>query len=96
MATWQFRDERPEDERIRTYGNETQATAAGGPADFGYADHLVVIQDMVNAIREDREVMIPVESVRPTVEIVLAMYQSAARNRPVELPVEDDESVWEW
>ncbi len=97
MATWQFRDETPEDEQIRTWGSAAvRATAAGGPADFSHADHQALIQDMINAVREDREVIIPVESVRPTLEIVLAMYQSAARNRPVELPVEDDDSVWEW
>ena len=59
------------------------------------ADHLVVIQDMVDAVREDREVVIPVPAVRPTVELVLAMYQSAARNAPVALPIQDDPSVWE-
>ena len=96
MVTWKFRDEEPEDEEIRAYGSAAQETGAGGPAAFGYADHQVVIQDMVDAVREDREVVIPVESVRPTVEIVLAMYQSAARNCPVELPTEDDETVWEW
>lgn len=96
MVTWRFRDELPEDEEIRAYGNAAQATGAGGPTDFGYADHQVVIQDMIDAVREDREVVIPVASVRPTLEIVLAMYQSAAQGRPVELPVEDDESAWEW
>ena len=96
MATWKFRDERPEDDEIRTYGSASQVTAAGGPTAFGYADHQVVIQDMADAVREDREVIIPVESVRPSLEIVLAMYQSAARNRPVELPVEDDDSVLDW
>ena len=95
-ATWQFRDDRPEDAEIRAYGSEAQATGATGPADFGHADHQVVVQDMVNAVRDNREVIIPVESVRPTVEIVLAMYQSAARNSPVELPVADDDSVWDW
>jgi predicted dehydrogenase len=96
MATWQFRDERPEDAEIRRYGDAAQATAARGPADFGHADHQVVIQDVADAIREGRDVLIPVESVRHTVEIVLALYQSAARRCPVELPVEDDESAWEW
>ncbi|HUU34087.1 MAG TPA: Gfo/Idh/MocA family oxidoreductase, partial [Vicinamibacterales bacterium] len=96
MATWRFRDERPEDAAIRALGDASQATAAGGPADFGYADHQVVIQDLIDAVGEGREVVIPVASVRPTLEIVLAMYQSAARGRPVALPVEDDESAWEW
>ena len=95
MVTWQFQQESPEDEAIRSLGSAAQATAAGGPADFGHADHLVVIQDMVDAVREDREVVIPVPAVRPTVELVLAMYQSAARNAPVALPIQDDPSVWE-
>jgi predicted dehydrogenase len=94
MATWQFRDEQPEDEQIRSIGNAAQATAAGGAADFGFADHQVVIQDLIDAVREKRNVIIPVESVRPTLEIVLAMYQSAARDSVVELPVADDESIW--
>ena len=95
MVTWKFRDEKPEDEQMRLLGSEKQTTAAGGPADFGFADHQVVIQDMIHAIRENREVVIPVSSVRPSVELALAMYQSAARNAPVELPVEDDPSIWE-
>jgi len=96
MQTWKFRDERPEDAEVRQYGRASQATAAGGPADFGYLDHQVVIQDMIDAIAEDRDVVIPVTSVRPTLEMVLAMYQSAAKGRAVSLPVKDDESAWEW
>jgi len=96
VATWKFRDERPEDEEIRAYGNASQATAAGGPTDFSYADHQAVIQDMVDAVRANREVIIPVASVRPTLEMVLAMYQSAARNCPIELPVTDDDSAFDW
>lgn len=97
MTVWKFRDERPEDEAIRGFGSQAQATGAGGAADFGHADHQVVIQDMINAIRNQRDVIIPVTSVRPTLEIVLAMYQSAARNNaPVDLPVQDDERAWDW
>jgi predicted dehydrogenase len=95
MTTWKFRDERPEDEAIRQLGSAAQATGAGGAADFGYADHAVVIQDMIDAIRADREVIIPVSSVRPTLEAALAMYQSAARGAPVDLPVQDDPASWD-
>jgi UDP-N-acetyl-2-amino-2-deoxyglucuronate dehydrogenase len=95
MAAWRFHEERPEDAEIRTYGNRSQATAAGGAADFGHADHQVVIQDMIEAIDQNREVIIPVISVRPTLEIVLAMYQSAARHQPVDLPVQDDKNIWD-
>jgi predicted dehydrogenase len=96
VHTWKFREERPEDVEIRTFGSASQATAAGGAADFGHLDHQVVIQDMICAIRENREVAIPVTAVRPTLEIVLALYQSAARGAPVSLPVADDETAWLW
>jgi len=95
MAVWQFRDEKPEDEEIRKLGSTAQKTAAGGAADFGFLDHQVVIQDMIDAIDENREVVIPVSSVRPTLEIVLAMYLSAGKNAPVTLPLENTRSTWE-
>lgn len=95
MVTWAFRDERPEDAEIRNYGNAAQATGASGAAAFGAEDHQVVIQDLIDAVREDREVVIPVSTVRPTLEIVLAMYQSAARQAPVSMPVTDDDAIWE-
>ncbi len=94
IALWKFRDERAEDETIRAIGDPRQATAASGPADFGYADHRTVIQDLIDAIHEQREPVIPVRSVRHTVEIALALYQSAARGHPVKLPIEDDPSIW--
>ncbi|UCD29645.1 MAG: Gfo/Idh/MocA family oxidoreductase, partial [Planctomycetota bacterium] len=95
MMTWKFREERKEDEQMRQLGSGEQTTAAGGPADFGFADHQVVIQDMVYAIHENRQVVIPVTSVRPSVELALAIYQSAAHNAPVDLPIQDDPSIWE-
>ena len=95
MAVWQFRDEKPEDEEIRKLGSTAQKTGAGGAADFGYADHQVVIQDMIDAINEGREVVIPVSSVRPTLEIVLAMYESAEKRAPVTLPLKNARSIWE-
>ncbi len=96
VATWKFRDERPEDEEIRQIGNAAQATGAGGAADFGYLDHQVVVQDLIDAVRENKEVVIPAASVRHTLEICLAMYQSAATGGPVSLPVQDDEKAWAW
>jgi len=95
MEMWQFKEDQSGDEEMRKLGDESQATAASGPAAFGYADHQTLIEDLIASIRDDREVIIPVSSVRHTVEIALAMYQSAARSEPVELPIEDDPSIWE-
>jgi predicted dehydrogenase len=95
MMTWKFKEERPEDEEIRTYGSASVGTAATGPADFAFYDHQLVIEDMVDAIRENRDPLITTTSVRPTLEWALAMYQSAKEKAPVTLPVVNEEAIWE-
>lgn len=95
MHTWTFKDDRPEDAAIRNLGNAAQVTAASGPAAFGFHDHAAVIQDLIDAVNENREVCIPVRAVRPSLEMVLAMYHSAARGTPIDLPVKDDDSIWD-
>jgi predicted dehydrogenase len=94
METWKFKDERPEDDEIRGYGSATVPTGATGAADLGFHDHQAVIEDMISAIQEDREPMITLASVRPTLEWALAMYQSAKQHRVVNLPIEDEQAVW--
>ncbi len=93
METWKFREERPEDGEIRQYGSTAVATGATGPADLGFRDHQVVIEDMVEAIQTGRDPLISLESVRPTLEAALAMYRSAKLETPVQLPLADEE-VW--
>jgi UDP-N-acetyl-2-amino-2-deoxyglucuronate dehydrogenase len=95
MATWKFKDERPEDEEIRSYGSAAVSTGATGPADFAFFDHQTVIEDMVDAIRENRDPVIPLTAVRPTLEWALAMYQSAKEGAAVALPVVNEEAIWE-
>jgi predicted dehydrogenase len=94
METWKFKDERPEDDEIRHLGSAAVATGATGAADLGILDHQAVIEDMVRAVAEDREPMITLASVRPTLEWALAMYQSAKQGTPVELPIVDEDAVW--
>lgn len=95
METWKFRDERPEDEAIRSFGRENVKTAAGGPADFDFADHRVVIEAMANAARGKGEPLITARDARPTLELTLAMYRSARMNAAVELPLMNERGVWE-
>jgi UDP-N-acetyl-2-amino-2-deoxyglucuronate dehydrogenase len=92
---WKFKEEKPEDADVRKLGSAAQAAGATGAAAFGHHDHTRLIQDMVDALNVDREVLVPVSSVRHTVEIVLAMYQSAKKKGPVDWPIKDDPTVWE-
>ncbi len=93
--TWKFKDEREEDEAIRALGRDSVGTAASGPADFSFADHQIIIEDMGRAVREGTDPIIPATSARDTLEIALAMYKSAAAAKPVDLPITDEESIWE-
>ena len=95
LSLWQFKEEHPEDAAIRRAGDPSQATAQSDPKALPFGEHQLVIDDAVDAIRENREVAIPCESVRPTLEIALAMYQSdKLGQKPVSLPLPDDEGVW--
>ena len=93
MAMWKFKEERPEDEAIRQSGSSA-ATAGGDPRALPSEDHQFVIDDCVDAIREDREVCIPCESVRGSLEIALAMYKSDKEKAEVVIPFTDEESIW--
>ncbi len=94
MNVWKFKDEKPEDEVIRKSGSSA-ATAGGDPKALPSEDHQYVIDDCVDAIRENREVCIPCSSVRGTLEIALGMYKSDKEKQAVELPFSDEESIWQ-
>ncbi|HLA85556.1 MAG TPA: Gfo/Idh/MocA family oxidoreductase [Thermoguttaceae bacterium] len=94
FSLWKFQDERPEDDVLRRSGDPNQATAGGSPTALASVDHQRVIDDCVDAIQRDREVAIPCESVRPTLEMALAMYQSDRLRRPISLPLSDESDVW--
>ena len=85
MVQWQFRDEGPEDEKVRKVGSEAAATGAGGAAAFGQAEHRQLIADMIEAVREGRDPYVTVESGRQTLATALAMYESADRGAAVDL-----------
>ncbi len=76
IITWKFKDERPEDESIRKIGVDAAMTAATGAADFGYYEHQWLIEDMVDAIENDRDPRITCVSARDTLATALAMYES--------------------
>jgi predicted dehydrogenase len=94
METWKFKDGRPADEEIRSYGSAAVPTGATGAADLGFHDHQAVIEDMISAIQQGHEPMITLASARPTLEWALAMYQSAKQHTVLDLPIENEQAVW--
>jgi predicted dehydrogenase len=94
IDSWQFKAEQPQDEQIRRIGSAAVQTAATGPAAFGFKDHQIVIEDMVEAIRNDREPVISAPATRHTLELALAMYLSDKSGKSVKLPLENEADVW--
>lgn len=87
VIAWDFRDERPEDEHIRGIGRGSVAAGGTGAADLSYEEHMWLIEDMVDAILDDRDPYVNARNARHSLEIALAMYLSADRGQPVELPL---------
>ncbi len=92
--TWIFKDERPEDEAVRQAGDPGKQTAGSSYSDLPSDDHLFVIDDCVDAIREKRSVCIPCSAVRPSLEMAIAMYESDRLQSGVDLPLSRAADRW--
>lgn len=58
---------------------------ASDPAKISSAGHYILIKDLIEAIQEDREPMIPPEEARTAVDIICAIYKSSRENRELDL-----------
>ncbi len=87
IVVWDFQDEQPGDEQIRSVGSEEVKTAAGGAADFAYFEHQYMTQDLLDAIRTDGSPRVTLETARGSLQLALAMYQSADNDEVVSLPL---------
>jgi predicted dehydrogenase len=93
VLAFDFREEQPEDEDVKKIGRGAVAAGGTGAADLSYEEHMWLIEDMVDAIEEDRDPYITAENARHTLEIALAMYKSADSEEPVELPLDADVTI---
>jgi predicted dehydrogenase len=85
---WRFKDETEEDERIRQeqMGASVLGSGAGDPlANLKSEGHRRQIEDFTNAILENREPAIGGHEGRRSVEVIQAIYQSAATGQSVKL-----------
>jgi predicted dehydrogenase len=77
LTTFKFADERPEDAEALKIGAQAGPTGAGGAAAFQYHEHQYLIEDLCDAIRQKRDPRITGREGRRTLELALAMYDSA-------------------
>ena len=90
ILAWDFRDRLPEDDAALEIGRGSVAAGGTGAADLAHEEHMWLIEDMVDAVNEYRDPYVTATSARHTLEIAQAMYHSADRGEPVDLPLPED------
>ena len=86
IAKWavaEGEDELAKEQEVRVEGEKSGA--AVDPKAIGVAGHLFLVNDLVEAIRQDRDPYITGESARKAVDLVLSIYESARTGRKIEV-----------
>lgn len=82
IEAWQFADGKDEEAKVIDEFHETPPNVYG----FG---HTPLYADMIDAIKNDREPYVNAEAGKRALEMVLAIYKSAADGKAVKLPLKD-------
>lgn len=82
IEVWRFEDESENPEEVIRQFSENPPNVYG----FG---HTPLYADVIDAIKTDRKPYVDAEAGRRALEMVLAIYKSAAEGQPVKLPLKD-------
>lgn len=81
IDVWDFADEGEADEKNKGLQEATSNVYGNG--------HTSLFADMIEAIEQDRKPYVDAVAGRNALEMILAIYQSAATGKPVKLPLKD-------
>ena len=81
IDVWNFVDETEEDQKNKGLAEQTSNVYGNG--------HTSLYADVIDAIQNDRKPYVDAVAGRNAVEMILAIYQSAATGAPVKLPLKD-------
>ena len=79
IDVWNFKDESEEDQKNKGLEEQTSNVYGNG--------HTSLYADVIDAIKKDRKPYVDAVAGRNAVEMILAIYQSAATGQPVKLPL---------
>ena len=86
LVTWNFRNERDDDESIRTTFTETETGGgAADPMSIDYTNHRRNIEDYLTSLATDESYMLNGMEARKAVEIITSAYESAEIGEPVRI-----------
>jgi len=86
IVVWKLADAAPGEEAHMLALETAQGSGAVDPTAIGPEMHRRQIVDLIGALRENRPPAVEGREARKSVEIIRAIYQSAARQRAVSLP----------
>jgi len=85
IDVWSFADETEEDQKNKGLEEQTSNVYGNG--------HTSLYADVIDAVKNDRTPYVDAVAGRNAVEMILAIYQSAATGAPVKLPLKDVSST---
>jgi predicted dehydrogenase len=86
ITQWRFRDEQAGDEMIRAKKIDAKMrSGASEPGAISFEGHRRQIQDLIDAVRENRPVAIDGHEARKAVALIRGLYRSAETGVPVKL-----------
>lgn len=86
IAKWEFRDALPGDDAIRAArDNAALGSGASEPGAISFEGHRRQIQDLIDAVRDNRPVAIDGHEARKAVALIRGLYASAESGAPVKL-----------
>ncbi len=65
--------------------NDTSASGASDPTSIGHLNHKIVLQDMIDAIKENRSPMVDGLAAKKSVEVISAIYRSSKEGQLMRL-----------
>ncbi|HNT37119.1 MAG TPA: gfo/Idh/MocA family oxidoreductase, partial [bacterium] len=74
-----------EKEKILAPDNSEADNIAQDPKAVGIRGHMIQIQDLVNAVNENRDPMVTGEQARSAVDLILAIYKSSQTGREADV-----------
>jgi predicted dehydrogenase len=90
IVVWKLQDAAPGEEEAMLALEKAGGSGAADPMAIGFEKHRRQIVDLIEAIRTGRPPAIQGAEARRSVELVRAIYRSAATGTPVTLPLRDD------
>lgn len=85
LVRWSFRETQADDANVLAGTDNAIRSGAAAPNAIGIEGHCRQIQDLIDAVADNRPVAVPPREARNAVAIIAALYESASRQAPVHL-----------